>query len=341
MKKYIFCVGLHKEGGLNILNNFLKLDNDKYIYFLDERVDQKITKKNTIIIKKDILSRIINLIFLSFKLEKNDHIVFLNGLPPIFKFKCEVSVIFQNANLFRKFYKISFFQWLFSRDFLRFLIFFFGKENVNNWYVFSPISKKILNHNLKKYVSIKYLNIYDEYNELDISNVSQIEYDFIYPASFMRHKNHQMIFNILIKLSKKKIFPRVVFTLDTTSKKKVNFDILKEKYQLKIFNYFEKDRDSFLKIYKKCNSLLYMSSNETIGLPIIEANKYNLFIIAPKLEYSDQFIQPDAQFDINSESELTSIIEECLKTNFKNKKKKILKIPSSSISFDDFVNKII
>ena len=78
----------------------------------------------------------------------------------------------------------------------------------------------------------------------------------------------------------------------------------------------------FLKIYKKCNSLIYMSLNETIGLPIIEANKYNLFIIAPKLEYSHQFIQPDAQFDINSESELTSIIEKCLKTNFNYKKKK-------------------
>lgn len=341
MKKYIFCVGLHKEGGLNILTNFLKLDNDRYIYFVDERLESNIPKKNIIIVKKNILSRIINLINLKFKLEKNDHIVFLNGLPPIFEFKCEVSVIFQNANLFRKFYKISFFKWLFSRDFLRFLIFSCGRKNVNNWYVFSPISKKILQHNLKNYENIKVLNIYDEYNELEITNINEVEYDFIYPASFMKHKNHQMLFNILIKLSKKKIFPRVIFTFDPSSIKKVNFDILKEKYQLKIFNYYEKDHDMFLKIYKKCNSLIYMSLNETIGLPIIEANKYNLFIIAPKLEYSHQFIQPDAQFDINSESELTSIIEKCLKTNFNYKKKKILKIPSSSISFADFVNKIV
>ena len=42
-------------------------------------------------------------------------------------------------------------------------------------------------------------------------------------------------------------------------------------------------------IYKYCRALLYISSNETIALPILEANKYNLLIIAPKLPYSSQF----------------------------------------------------
>ena len=76
-----------------------------------------------------------------------------------------------------------------------------------------------------------------------------------------------------------------------------------------------------LQKFIKNKSLLYISLNETIGLPIIEANKYGLFIIAPELEYSKQFINPDITFDINSEKELSLIIENCLKNNFDIEKK--------------------
>ena len=44
MKKYFYCVGLHKEGGLNILNRFVK-DNKDYIYILDQSNDIATKKK--------------------------------------------------------------------------------------------------------------------------------------------------------------------------------------------------------------------------------------------------------------------------------------------------------
>ena len=50
--------------------------------------------------------------------------------------------MFQNANIFREFYKIHYLKWFFSKDFLRFIDFKIGLKNVDNWYVFSPISKK-------------------------------------------------------------------------------------------------------------------------------------------------------------------------------------------------------
>ena len=84
-----------------------------------------------------------------------------------------------------------------------------------------------------------------------------------------------------------------------------------------------------------------MSLNETIGLPIIEANRYGLYIIAPRLEYSDQFVRPDAQFEVNSEKSLATIIENCLSTNFQNKMNKKIIIPENSINLEDFVKKVI
>ena len=43
MTSYIYAVGLHNQGGLNILNRFLEKDNDKIFFFLDSRL--KIEKK--------------------------------------------------------------------------------------------------------------------------------------------------------------------------------------------------------------------------------------------------------------------------------------------------------
>ena len=182
------------------------------------------------------------------------------------------------------FIKFLYLNGYFQEIFLRYLIFLIGKKNVNNWYVLSPVSKKILVKNLKKFVNIKTLNIYNDYKSLNEQKVHQIEYDFIYPASYMEHKNHSMLINILVSLSEKNIFPKVIFTLDPISLNKINFYDLKNKYNLKIFNFYEQNHDEFLKIYRKCKSLLYMSRNETIGLPIIEAHRYGLYIIAPKLQ---------------------------------------------------------
>ena len=38
MVKYIYSVGMHKEGGLNVLNKFIFDNNEEIYYFLDERL---------------------------------------------------------------------------------------------------------------------------------------------------------------------------------------------------------------------------------------------------------------------------------------------------------------
>ena len=309
MKKYFYCIGLHKEGGLNILKRFI-INNENYFYILDKRLDNKIKIKNSYYISSNFISILIHLIKLKNKLKDDDHLIFLNGLPPIFKFKCEVSVMFQNANLFRKFYKISFLKWLCSKDFLRFLNFKLGLSYVDNWFVFSPVSKLILTNYLKRYVNLKIIDIFQDSNSSNYSySQEKYHYDFIYPASLMKHKNHNLLIEVLINLSKKNLFPKVLLTLNDKEKKKLKFDIIKNKYNLNLHNFNEDNQERFQNIYKYCRALLYISSNETIALPILEANKYNLLIIAPKLPYSTQFLKPDLTFDINKKDDLLTCIE--------------------------------
>jgi hypothetical protein len=158
----------------------------------------------------------------------------------------------------------------------------------------------------------------------------------------MNHKNHKLLIDVLIELSKKNIYPKVLLTLSDKEKEKLDFNKLKNKYKINLFNFYDRDQQRFQNIYKQCKALVYISSNETIALPIIEASMYNLFIIAPKLPYSEQFIKPDLSFDINEKNDLLKCIEICLKNNFKlnNHKKENFKF-KSNITLNNFFNHIL
>ena len=314
---YFYCVGINERGGLKVLENFIKLDN--FFFYLDIRLKDILKKKqNCIYLKYDFLNRIKHLNSLKKKLNKNDHLIFINGVPPILKFNCKVTVLFQNANLFYKFYDINFLYWLFSKDFLRFLTFKYGKGNVNDWIVLSPLSKKILKNNLPSYSNIKVLNILSSYNQIKSEYVKK-KYDFIYPASYLKHKNHNFLFNVLIKLSKENIFPSVVLTFSENEIKNSKFHYYKKKYNLKLINIYSDNTEEFLKIYDYCKCLIYVSKNETIGLPLIEALKKNISIIAPNVSYSKQFLDPDFFYYQNDCDSLINAIKSVLKTeNQKN-----------------------
>ena len=344
MKIYIYCVGLHEDGGLNILNKFLIHKKKNQILIIDSRIKNKFfERENVIFIKENLFIRFFNLIYLSFKIKKEDHILFLNGIPPIVKFKSTTSIVFQNSNLFRDFYKVNFYKWLFSKDSLRYFAFIFGKKNIENWYTLSPIAKKIISKKLKKYVNVKILDIFEDYKKTEVNNFKKVKYDFIYPASFMEHKNHKILIDSMILLSKKNIFPSLLLTLGENSYRKLNLDKIIKKYKLKIFNHFEPAQDKFQKVYKECVSLIYMSSSETIGLPILEAYQNGLTIIAPQLDYSQQFINPHFLFNINDKNDLCNKIEDCLNKKYDIKKyyNTNITVNLNFISLDEFYSKIL
>lgn len=318
---YFYCVGINERGGLKVLEKFINLDN--FFFYLDIRLKNILEKKqNCRYLKHDFFNRIKHLIYLKKKLNKKDHLIFINGVPPILKFNCKVTVLFQNANLFYKFYNFNFLNWLFSRDFLRFLSLKIGKNNVNDWIVLSPLSKKILKNYLSSYSNVKVLNILSNYNKIKPIDVKK-KYDFIYPASYLKHKNHDFLFNALIKLSKENIFPSVVLTFSATEIKNSKFNFYKKKYNLNLINIYDNNVEQFLKIYDHCKCLIYVSKNETIGLPIIESANKNMFIIAPKVSYSGQFLDPDYLYEQNDYDSLIKAIKSVLK--IKNQKYSVSK----------------
>jgi len=276
------ATSLHEGGGLNILNRFKVLKFDK-IYF-DSRF------KNFFI--NFYLYKLFLEFFFLITSNKNTKITYLSGTPPIFKTSSYILCCFQNSNIFFSEHK-NFFDWLFSKDLVRYLFFSFFKNNVDLWVTFSPYAKDLLlKNNIAEY-KIKIINIFSVINKKKL--VKKKIYDFIYPAVLLPHKNHINLIKALIILANKGLYPKVLLTLNNKEVLKSNFLKTIDKFKLQVtFKYYH---NSITRAYRSSWALIYPSLTETFGLPILEAFENHLQIITSDRPYAIQFLQPTLVFD--------------------------------------------
>lgn len=303
--RIIYAAGIHSGGGLFVMNNLKKnMKADEDIIYLDQRLkkDRFFNDFKVILVKNNLFSKL----YSEFKIKKQinedvKEIVFLNGLPPIFKYKSKVTTYFQNANILNftnKFDKII------SSNLLRSLKFFFFKKNVNKWVVFSESAEK----ELKKFINKKIIYKEKIYIQIKKNKNEKKIYDFIYPANGASHKNHKNLIEAFIILSKLKIFPRLLITLDKIDINKFKISYFCKKFKLKIFNKPEDNRDKFLKNYNKSKALIFPSYSETLGLPLMEAKKFGLDILASNRNFAKEYTSKDNLFNPDKPNDIASTI---------------------------------
>ena len=102
-----------------------------------------------------------------------------------------------------------------------------------------------------------------------------------YPASYLSHKNHSFLLEqkVISFLEKSNI--KIILTLD-----KNDFNI--ESRSIEFIGRIP--HQICLKIIKNSSALLFLSSYESLGLPILEACINNKSIIIPQLKYSTELI---------------------------------------------------
>ena len=175
----------------------------------------------------------------------------------------------------------------------------------------------LIQNDIKDY-KIKVVDLFD----LDKTKVFKMtkknkKYDLIYPSDNLDHKNHVNLFSALIILAKSNIYPSVLLTLNPKDKKNSSFLRLKKLYKLNI-TFKEYKYQDIGKVYADSKALIYLSLNETLGLPLYEAFKYKLSIIAPNLEYVTQFIKSDLLFDPLNPKQIANKIKFFLSNKKKN-----------------------
>lgn len=143
--------------------------------------------------------------------------------------------------------------------------------------------------------------------------------DFFYPATAMKYKNHEVLFEAVRKLEKEHFKFNVICTLTS---KDVAFLGLKVPSSVKLVGMI--DRNRVMSYYRK-RVLVFPSLLETFGLPLLEARLSGGYIIAGNTSFGNEILEgyPNYDvFDVHSASDLAEKMKLCI-----NGEKNILDVP--------------
>ncbi|MFP7299077.1 glycosyltransferase [Neobacillus niacini] len=114
---------------------------------------------------------------------------------------------------------------------------------------------------------------------------------FFYPANGAVFKNHNIIIDACINLKDKGIYDyKVIFTLNGNENKHIHELFVKVKsLELPIYFVGKLSHETVFEMYSK-SVLIFPSSIETVGLPLLEAKIHNSPIITYKQPFSEEIL---------------------------------------------------
>jgi glycosyltransferase involved in cell wall biosynthesis len=127
------------------------------------------------------------------------------------------------------------------------------------------------------------------------------EYDYLYAASGEGHKNHRRLVEAWEKLAELGHFPSLRLTLDESR----DFQLLNwvkqrvAKGSLRITN-ASVEPEAMPDLYGRSKALIYPSLFESFGLPLVEAQRAGLDIVAAERDYVRDLVVPIQTFDPES-----------------------------------------
>lgn len=332
---YVNASNCHRGGGKTLLDAFISGISDKeiiYYIFIDKRYVLPIRFEKNIIFKKvDVSERL----FITKRLKqiclKDDIIFYFGNLPPISKFKNNKVILL----LSNRFYvdRISF-KGFSLRDKIKIslekIYFILTKKNVNEFIVQTNTMKNLLTISIPN-IPIKVLPFENSILSRRHDFIKE-PLTFIYVASLIPYKNHKRLLEAWLNLKIEGVSPKLYLTADQNNSIKKWMKSFILKHNLNIILLENLNRNDLLNIYKKCEFLIYPSTFEAYGLPLVEASNYGLKILSADVDYCWDLITP---YDFFNPYDSISISRCILRRyNIKNIKTNIL-------APKDFISKLI
>ena len=263
-------------------------------------------------IKPTVLDRFKSEIWLLKNAKVEDTILCMGSLPPIFNIKGRVMVYVQNRYLIDKASSKGLSMKIRIRINIERLWLKYRKSIVDDFIV-QTLSMKLLMQQANKggsqdiYIKPFTTDVNIKQVSKDKIKISRInskknKYDFTYIASGERHKNHYELINAWCILADEKIFPTLCITIeDDKFKLLCNWiEEKKNKYNLKLENVGKIKYEEVWKIYSQSTALIYPSSLESLGLPLLEASRMGLDIVASELDFVRDIVDPEETFNPKS-----------------------------------------
>jgi glycosyltransferase involved in cell wall biosynthesis len=136
---------------------------------------------------------------------------------------------------------------------------------------------------------------------------------FLYVATGEPHKNHRTLLEAWRLLAEDGLFPELHLTLSPSEFAAINLDSMAAHGQKpSIMNHHQLDREALSALYRQVDALIYPSTMESLGLPLIEAKLAGLPVIAPEVDYVRDVIVPDETFDPDSPRSIARAVKRFL-----------------------------
>jgi len=128
------------------------------------------------------------------------------------------------------------------------------------------------------------------------------KYDFIYVATGEPHKNHAMLVEAWRILADEGLRPTLCLTLNPGSSPELCrwIETRKQEHGLKIEFTGAAGEEALPGLYRASGALIYPSTFESFGLPLIEARQAGLPIVASELDFVRDVVDPEESFDPHS-----------------------------------------
>lgn len=306
---FIHATNVHQGGGRSLLAAILSIlpGGMKSILSLDSRMplpEDAVQELQIQRVAPTIVHRLIAERWLTNHVASGDVVLCFGNLPPLFKLRGYAVVFVQNRYLvdnvelngfaFKTKLRLAVERyWLSSR-----------LENADEFVVQTPSMKKLLEALTQGRIPVRVLPFVannDEYMRKVPSPEMQRgrNVKFLYVASGEPHKNHRQLIEAWCLLAKEDVFPSLILTLDRARfadlcswiEEKV------EQHRLNVQNVGDLPSDQVKQLYSQADALIFPSSLESFGMPLIEARQVELPVLASELDYVRDILDPEQTFN--------------------------------------------
>jgi len=310
LRLFLHATNVHQGGGRSLLVALLAdtPPNVKVFAQLDSRLNiSRVLPENLAVrcVKPSIQHRFQAELWLAQNARPQDIVLCFGNLPPLFKVRGRVVVFVQNRYLidniklkglpFRTKARLGLERlWLSAR-----------MGSVHELIVQTPSMKSLLETRSRVPVCVlPFMECHEDYMRgLPPSETPRIkDFDFFYVASGESHKNHRRLIEAWCLLAKEGLYPSLKLTLDKAKFPELCDWIERQAAQrrLNLENLGNLPHKMVIEFYDRAGALIYPSTFESFGLPLIEARQSGLPILASELDYVRDVVDPEETFDPDS-----------------------------------------
>lgn len=306
---YIQAMNIHQGGGRTLLLGIVQAlasQAGRATLLLDRRFSHDGAWPAGIDVRRvepSIRARLAAEYWLSRHIRAGDTLLCLGNLPPLFPTSGSVMVYFHNRLIIEPptvegFSRRARIRLWIERQWVRRL-----EPRVHRWLVQTP-SMKILLHERGRapLATIDIRNFAPDLADglaLEQNVKSEGLPQFIYPASGDPHKNHKKLVEAWALLKADGLRPILHLTVDPALHPGLVrwIDTQRAIGELAIFNHGHLPPGDLARLSAKADALIYPSLSESFGLPLLDARRQGLPVIAGELDYVRDSATPIETFD--------------------------------------------